>query len=219
MGSSSDEGGGETNGAKNGVDFIVPVVRAAAQAVKGTLEKPIFVWCCFGIAAGRTDNSDFIRRKSALAKGVLTVALMKRLVRIHCHAGKKAKGILAKDGSKLLALFPNAVLMIPKDDNAGFGPERPEILILFDCKDTHCVNGAWSTLLTQGPIFTKSERGVSVEALDATLILKEAFHPNLTVRMGISQCLEERGRTVLMEIDRDNKRSNGIKSRRCIRSG
>jgi hypothetical protein len=51
------------------------VTRAAAQAVKGTLEKPIFVWCYFGIAAGRTDDGDFIGRKNALAKGVLTVAL------------------------------------------------------------------------------------------------------------------------------------------------
>jgi hypothetical protein len=81
------------------------VPRAAAQAVKGTLEKPIFVWCCFGIAAGRTDDSDFIGRKNALAKGILTVALTKRTARSHRHAGKKAKGILSKDGSKLLALF------------------------------------------------------------------------------------------------------------------
>jgi len=172
------ERGGKTNGAKNGVDFIVPLVRAAAQVVKGTLEKPIFVWCCFGIAAGRTDDSDFIRQKNALAKGILTVTLTKRTARSHRHAGKKAKGILAKDGSKLLALFPNAVLMIPEDDDAGFGTERPEILILFDSKDTYCGDGAWSTLLTQGPIFTKSELGVSVKAVDATLLLEEAFHPN-----------------------------------------
>ena len=108
--------------------------------------------------------------------------------------------------------------MIPKDDDARFGTERPEILILLDSKDTHRGNGAWSTLLTQGPIFTKSELGISVEALDAMLLLEEAFHPNLTVGMGVSQCLEERGRTVPMEIDRANKRSNGIKSRRCSRS-
>jgi hypothetical protein len=156
------EPGSETNGAKNGVDFILPVARAAAQAIKGTLEKPIFVWCYFGIAAGRTDDSDFIGRKNDLAKGVLTVALTKRTARSHCHAGKKAKGILAKDGSKLLTLFPNAVLMILEDDDAGFGTERPKILILLDSKDTHCGNCAWSTLFTQGPIFTKSERGVSV---------------------------------------------------------
>jgi len=148
----------------------VPVARAPAQAVKGTLEKPIFVWCSVGIAAGRTYNSEFIRRKNALAKGVLTVALTKRTMRSNRHAGKKAKGILAKNGSKLLALFPNAVLMIPKDDDARFGTERPEILILLDSKDTHRGNGAWSTLLTQGPIFTKSELGVSVEALDAMLL-------------------------------------------------
>jgi hypothetical protein len=147
------------------------VARAAAQAVKGTLEKPILVWCCFGIAAGRTDDSDFTRRKNTLAKGVRTVALTKRTTRSHRHTGKKSKGILAKDRSKFLALFPNAVLMIPEDDNAGFGTERSEILILLDSKDTHRGNGAWSTLLTQGPIFTKSELGVSVEALDAMLLL------------------------------------------------
>ena len=154
-----------------------------------------------------------------MAKGILTVALTKRTTRSHRHAGKKAKGILAKNGSKLLALLPNAVLMIPKDNDAGLGTERPEILILLDSKDTHRGNGAWSTLLTQGPIFTKSELGVSVEALDATLLLEEAFHPNWTVGMGVSQCLEERGRTVPMEIDRTNKRSNRIKRCRCIRSG
>jgi hypothetical protein len=101
--------------------------------------------------------------------------------------------------------------MIPEDNDAGFGTERPEILILLDSKDRHCGNGAWSTLLTQGPIFIKSELGVSVEALDATLLL--------TVGMGVSQCLEERGRTVPMEIDHANKESNGIKSCRCVRSG
>jgi hypothetical protein len=95
--------------------------------------------------------------------------------------------------------------MIPEDDNAGFGTERSEILILLDSKDTHCGNCAWSTLLTQGPIFTKSELGVSVEALDATLLFEEAVHPNVTVGMGVSQSLEERGRAVPMEIDRTNE--------------
>ena len=52
---------------------------------------------------------------------------------------------------------------------------------------------------------------ISVEALDATLLL--------TVGMGVSQCLEERGRTVPMEIDCTNEGSNGINSRRCVRSG
>ncbi len=50
----------------------------------------------------RVDNCDFFRRKNALAKGILTVALMKWAPFFYSHADKKMKRLIAKDSAIFL---------------------------------------------------------------------------------------------------------------------
>ena len=48
---------------------------------------------------------------------------------------------------------PVTVLVIAKDHDTGFVPERKEILILFDGKDAHGRDGTGSTTFVESPLF------------------------------------------------------------------
>ena len=72
---------------------------------------------------------------------ILAVTLMKWTARSNGHAREEMERILMKDRVKLLALFPNAVLVIPKDDDARFCMTRAEILVFLDVS-THIVGMA-----------------------------------------------------------------------------
>ncbi len=49
------------------------------------------------------------------------------------HASKEAKKVLTKDGGKFVALAPNLILLVSKNNNARFGAKWTELLVLLDC--------------------------------------------------------------------------------------
>jgi hypothetical protein len=69
---------GKTNGKESFVDFLVPMSRAAAEAIKSLEKKPIFIWLSLGITQGRLNDDNFcFRGKNALAKCAFAIALAK----------------------------------------------------------------------------------------------------------------------------------------------
>ncbi len=101
--------------------------------------------------------------------------------------------------------------MVAKNDNARLCPKRSEFFILLDGKDTHCGNSPRSSCFSKSLIFAECNLFICIELLNATLLLDETLQPDLTIRMRISECLEEGWRAFAMEIDGTDKRSNGIK--------
>jgi hypothetical protein len=75
--------------------------------------------------------------------------------------------------------------MVAKHDNAGFGAKGMELLVFLDGEDAHGWDSLSSTLLPQSPILPNSDLLVGVKALDAPFLLKEAFKPDLTVRVRV----------------------------------
>jgi hypothetical protein len=69
------------------------------------MKEPVFVWGSIGITRRREDNCDSVRWKGALAENVFAISLLERSTGSHSKP--------TKDGSILLALTPDAVLMIP----------------------------------------------------------------------------------------------------------
>ena len=126
------EGGGESDGDKDSVDFIIPVTGATTKAIKRLPQKPIFLRISVGIARRRTNDRSLFRWKNALAECVFAVALSQRPPLLNREASQKAKGILTKNRSEAVTFTPNAVFMIAKDDYPRFCAKRKEIFILFD---------------------------------------------------------------------------------------
>jgi hypothetical protein len=101
----------------------------------------------------------------------------------HSHGGKEPKRVLGKDGGILVTLAPNSVFVVAEHNDAGYGAKGTELLAFLDGEDAHGWDSPRSTLLPQSPILPKSDLLVGVEALDAPFLLKEAFKPDLTVRV------------------------------------
>jgi len=68
-------------------DFVVPMFRAASQAIECLFQQPIFAFLCVWITDGRYDDGDLVRRQYALAKGVLAIALFEGAPAFDGHAG------------------------------------------------------------------------------------------------------------------------------------
>ena len=112
-----------------------------------------------------------------------------------------------------MRLRPITVLAIAKDHNAGFGPKREEILVLFDGKDAHGRDGAGSTTFTEGPILHEGELAKGAQGLDAAPLLVVALQPNLAVRMRVGQGAKKGGWAIPVEVDGANKVCHRIESR------
>jgi hypothetical protein len=211
---------GKTNGKKNSIDFVVPVPRTATEAIKCFKEEPVFLvlGISFRVPRRRTNNSSLLRRENPMTKGILTIALLKRTTFFHCKADQETKRVTMKDRGKAIALAPNSVFVIPQNNNARLSPKREEIFILFHCEDTHGRDCVRRTFLAQCAILAKGDLFECTQTFYATLFLKVTLHPNFTIRMGIGKRFQKGGRTVLMQVDRTDKRGNGIK-RRLLRRG
>jgi hypothetical protein len=68
--------------------LIVPVAGAAAKAVQGAFEEPVFIVLCVRVANGRLDDCYLIWGKNALAEGVFAVALFECALALDGHADK-----------------------------------------------------------------------------------------------------------------------------------
>jgi hypothetical protein len=149
-----------------------------------------------------------------LTERVLAVALTKWMARSDGHAREETERILTKDRGKLLALFPNTVLVIPKDDDARFCMKRAEILIFLDSEDTHRGYGMRGPFFSESTILTQCDLLIGIESLDAAFLFKEAIKPDLSVRMGIRQSLQKGRWAVTMEVNGADEGGNRIKSGR-----
>ncbi len=85
------EGGTETNGLKDSIDFIIPMPWAPSQTIESIKKKPVFLRICLQVARWRADNGNLLRWKNALATGILTVTLTKQVVLFNHKTDKKSK--------------------------------------------------------------------------------------------------------------------------------
>jgi hypothetical protein len=84
------------------------------------LQEPLLVRFDAKSPLWRTDNSDFILGEKVLIESVCAVTLTKGTTLLNGKADEELEAILAKDGSKSIALAPNLILVIPKNHNARF---------------------------------------------------------------------------------------------------
>jgi len=209
---------GKTNGKRNSIDFVIPVPRTVTEAIKCFKEEPVFLGIGFRVPRRRTNDSSLLRRENPMTKGILTIALLKRTMFFYREADQETKRVATKDGGKAIALAPNSVFVIPQNNNARLSLKREEIFILFNCEDTHGRDCVRRALLVQCAILAKGDLFECTQTFYATLFFKVTLHPNFTIRMGIGKRFQKGGRTVLMQVDRTDKRGNRIK-RRLLRRG
>ncbi len=79
------------------------------------------------------DNGNFVGRNDDLAECVFAIALTQGTSCQYGHASKEAKRVLTKDRGKFLALAPNLILVVSKNNVARFGMKWMELLVLLDC--------------------------------------------------------------------------------------
>jgi hypothetical protein len=103
-----------------------------AEAVQSFLEEPIFVFASVGVSNGGFHNSDFVVGENALTKCIFAVTLLEGATHLYGKTDHQPHGVGAKDGGVLFWLGPNAIFMIAKDHDAGFGAERVEHLVFLD---------------------------------------------------------------------------------------
>jgi hypothetical protein len=110
---------------------------AAPKAIEHPFFKePIFIRGSFGIAARGANNSNIVGRKDALTECVFTITLTKKMARRDCHAHEEMVRILTEDRGNFFAFLPNAVFMVPKNNDARLETKWVEILIFLDSEDT-----------------------------------------------------------------------------------
>ena len=74
---------------KNILDFVVPMLRTAAQAVECPFQQPEFVVLGFGIADGRFDDCNLVWWQNSLAEHILTITLLNSLTPKSAPVGTK----------------------------------------------------------------------------------------------------------------------------------
>jgi hypothetical protein len=164
---------GKTDGKENFVDFLIPMLRAAAKAIKSLEKKPIFIWLSLGITRGRPINGNLFQGQNALAKCVFTIALAEEGRLIDHQRNQKPKRVATKNRSKADAFAPDTVFVVAKDNNPRFGLKRIEILVTFYSEDTHRRDSFGSPFLLESAIFAQGNLVVGVHTLDVLLFLKE----------------------------------------------
>ena len=88
-----------------------------------------------------------------MTEGIRTITLSKGTTFLHREADKETKRDATKNRGKAIAFAPNPVFMIPQSNDARFRTKGAEILILFDCEDTHGRDGARRSFFTQSMVF------------------------------------------------------------------
>jgi hypothetical protein len=172
---------GEPDQPEDGVNFVIPMLRAAPKSVERPFKRLIFIRGGFGIAARGANNSNLVGRKDVLTECIFTITLMKGMMRCNRNACEETERILMEDRGEFVTFLPNTVFMVPKNNNARLGTKWAEILILLDSEDTHGGDSPRSHFFLESLIFTQRNLLIHVKVLDAMLFFKEAFKPNLPV--------------------------------------
>jgi hypothetical protein len=85
--------------------------------------------------------------------------------------------------------------MVPEHNDARFSLKQKKVLVLFNGQDAH---GLRSSFLSKSTILAKSDFAICVKAFYAMLLVVITLEPDLTIRMGGCQGLEQGGRAVPM---------------------
>jgi hypothetical protein len=179
--------------------------QAVPKFIKHPFEEPIFIRGGIGIAARGANNSNLIGKKDAMTECVYTITLTKGTTRHDHHACEETERILTEDRGKFVSFLPNTVFMVPKNNDARLGTKWAEILILLDSEDIHDGDSLRSLFFLESSIFTQCNLLIHIKVLDAILFFKEAFKPNIPVRMSVCQCLETGRWAVPKEVDNTDK--------------
>ena len=118
-----------------------------------------------------------------MTEGILTITLSKRMTFLRREAVKETKRVAMKNQGKVIAFPPKPVFMISQSNDARFRTKRVEILILFDCEDTHGRDGARHSFFTQRTVFPKGDLPEHIHTLDAPFFFEVSLQPNFTIRM------------------------------------
>jgi len=118
-----------------------------------------------------------------MTEGILTITLSKKMTFLHREADKEMKRVATKNRGKAIAFAPNPVFMISQSNDARFCTKRAEILILFDCEDTHGRDGARCSFFTHGTVFPKGDLPERTHTLDAPFFFEVTLQPNFTIGM------------------------------------
>ena len=105
---------GKTDGKKNFVDFLIPMLKAVAKAIKSPEKKPIFIWLSLGITRGRSNNGNLFWGQNALAKCVFAIALAEGATLLDRHQNQKPRELLRRTGAKRLHLLQTRSLWLPR---------------------------------------------------------------------------------------------------------
>ncbi len=122
---------GKTNGKENFVDFLVPMLRAAAKAIYSPEKKPIFIWFSLWITQGRWNNGNLFQGQNTLKNVCFATTLANGVMLLDRYQNQNSKRVATKNRSKAVAFAPDTVLVVAKDNNLRFGSKRIEILIAF----------------------------------------------------------------------------------------
>ncbi len=166
---------GKTNGKENYVDFLVPMSRAAVNAIKSLEKKPIFIWLSLGITQGRSNNVTSSGGRMPWQNAFLQSTWW----RGQCFSttietrNQKPKRAATKNRSKAVAFAPDMIFVVAKDDNPRFFSKRIEILITFYSKDTHRRDSIGSPFLAESVIFAQCNLAVGVHTLDDPVVFEE----------------------------------------------
>jgi hypothetical protein len=118
-----------------------------------------------------------------MTEGILTITLLTGAMFLHRKADKEAKRVAMKNRGKAIAFAPNPVFMIPQSNDARFHTKGAEIIILFDCEDTHGRDGARRSFFTQSTVFPKGDLPERTHTLDAPFFFEVTLQPNIAIRM------------------------------------
>ena len=213
---------GKTNRDKSNIDFVVPVpwTWTVTEAIECFKQEPVLLRIWFRIPRRRANNSSLLGREYTMIEGILTIALLKRTMFLHCKADKETTRVATKHQGKVIAFAPNPVFIIPQDNNTQFWIEEEGIpLILFNCEDTHGRNGARCSFFAQGTEFPKVDLPERTHTLNALFFFEVTLQPNLRIRMWIGKRFQKGRRThFLWQVNHTDERSNGIKRRLLRRS-
>jgi hypothetical protein len=77
--------GVKTHTTKDLLDKVIPMARAAAEAIQRFAEAPVSARRRNGTSSGWTDHHNLFLTESGLAKSILTISLFEDAALFHCH--------------------------------------------------------------------------------------------------------------------------------------
>ncbi len=113
------------------------------------------------------------------------------------HANQEPETVKPENRCEAVAFRPVAGFAIAQNNDMRFGPKGHQLLILLDSEDTHRGDGFWSTFLTKCPEISQRFLPERAHVLfDTALLLVITLKPDLMIRVGQGQSLQEAGRAV-----------------------